>query len=137
MIHVVGPGHGAPAILADLWIERSLEKFYPEYARNPEGLTKLIAPFNTSGGPPCLVRAWESSSALVRVGNSRWCPYMSTSHINDETPGAMHEVRELGFALVVPFGAVMDKPNLIVTSDGEASRPWAGYIVSHTLLGGV
>lgn len=45
------------------------------------------------------------------------------SHINAETPGAIHEGGELGYALAVSFGAVMDKPDLIVTcvvGDGEA-----------------
>lgn len=47
----------------------------------------------------------------------------ATSHINAETPGAIHEGGELGYALAVSFGAVMDKPDLIVTcvvGDGEA-----------------
>lgn len=46
-----------------------------------------------------------------------------SSHINSETPGAIHEGGELGYALAVSFGAVMDKPDLIVTciiGDGEA-----------------
>ena len=45
------------------------------------------------------------------------------SHINAETPGAIHEGGELGYALAVSFGAVMDKPDLIVAcvvGDGEA-----------------
>lgn len=45
------------------------------------------------------------------------------SHINAETPGAIHEGGELGYALAVSFGAVMDNPDLIVTcvvGDGEA-----------------
>lgn len=45
------------------------------------------------------------------------------SHINAETPGAIHEGGELGYALSVSFGAAMDNPNLIVTcvvGDGEA-----------------
>ncbi|OKO99335.1 hypothetical protein PENSUB_8722 [Penicillium subrubescens] len=44
-------------------------------------------------------------------------------HINGETPGAIHEGGELGYALSVSFGAVMDNPDLIVTcivGDGEA-----------------
>lgn len=47
----------------------------------------------------------------------------STSHINAETPGSIHEGGELGYALAVAFGAIMDKPDLIVTcivGDGEA-----------------
>lgn len=97
IIYVVGPGHGAPAILASLWLEGSLEKFYPEYGRTKEGLHKLITKFSTPSGFP--------------------------SHINAETPGAIHEGGELGYALAVSFGAVMDKPDLViccVVGDGEA-----------------
>lgn len=45
------------------------------------------------------------------------------SHINAETPGAIHEGGELGYALSVSFGAAMDNPDLIVAcviGDGEA-----------------
>ncbi len=53
MIYVVGPGHGAPAILACLWIEGSLEKFYPQrYTRNEKGLRNLITGFSVPGGFP-------------------------------------------------------------------------------------
>lgn len=55
-----------------------------------------------------------------------------TSHINSETPGSIHEGGELGYALAVAFGAVMDNPDLIVTcvvGDGEAeSGPTATYV---------
>ncbi|EEH20258.2 hypothetical protein PABG_02517 [Paracoccidioides brasiliensis Pb03] len=109
MIYVVGPGHGAPGILAALWLEGSLERFYPDYARNAKGLTKLVTSFSTPGGFP--------------------------SHINAETPGAIHEGGELGYALSVAFGAVMDKPDLIATciiGDGEAetgptAASWHGF----------
>ncbi|CRG85902.1 hypothetical protein PISL3812_02905 [Talaromyces islandicus] len=97
MLYVVGPGHGAPAILACLWLEGSLEKFYPQFSRDADGLARLISTFSTTGGPP--------------------------SHINAETPGAIHEGGELGYALAVSFGAAMDNPDLIVTcviGDGEA-----------------
>ncbi|KAH8902465.1 D-xylulose 5-phosphate/D-fructose 6-phosphate phosphoketolase [Coniochaeta sp. PMI_546] len=98
MIFVVGPGHGAPAALASLWLEGSLERFYPgEYDRNATGLRNLITRFSVPGGFP--------------------------SHINAETPGSIHEGGELGYALAVSFGAVMDNPDLIVTcvvGDGEA-----------------
>lgn len=52
MLYVVGPGHGAPAILAALWLEGSLEKFYPQYSRDKEGLTRLISTFSTTVGFP-------------------------------------------------------------------------------------
>ncbi|KKY23424.1 putative d-xylulose 5-phosphate d-fructose 6-phosphate [Phaeomoniella chlamydospora] len=109
MVYVVGPGHGAPSILANLWMEGSLGKYYPEYARNTTGLHNLISGFSTAGGLP--------------------------SHINAETPGAIHEGGELGYALSVSFGAIMDNPDLIVTcvvGDGEAetgptATAWHGY----------
>ncbi|KAF4967904.1 hypothetical protein FZEAL_10463 [Fusarium zealandicum] len=98
MIYVIGPGHGAPAALASLWLEGSLERFFPQkYGVNKDGLRNLITGFSVPGGFP--------------------------SHINSETPGSIHEGGELGYALAVSFGAVMDNPDLIVTcviGDGEA-----------------
>jgi xylulose-5-phosphate/fructose-6-phosphate phosphoketolase len=97
MFYVVGPGHGAPAILASLWLEGALARFYPDYSLDGKGLAKLISGFSTPGGFP--------------------------SHINAECPGCIHEGGELGYALAVAWGAVMDNPDLIVTcvvGDGEA-----------------
>jgi len=86
---VVGPGHGAPAVLASLWLEGSLGHFWPEYSQNMSGLRRLITGFSTPGGFP--------------------------SHVSAETPGSIHEGGELGYALSVAYGAVMDKPDLVVT----------------------
>lgn len=53
MMFVIGPGHGAPGALAALWLEGSLEKFYPgEYDRNEKGLHSLITRFSVPGGFP-------------------------------------------------------------------------------------
>lgn len=53
MIYVIGPGHGAPAALAALWLEGSLGRFYPgEYDRNSSGLRNLITGFSVPGGFP-------------------------------------------------------------------------------------
>ncbi|KAF5359300.1 hypothetical protein D9756_003216 [Leucocoprinus leucothites] len=109
MLYVVGPGHGAPGILSSLWLEDSLSTFWPKYPRNYEGLRNLISTFSVPGGFP--------------------------SHINAQTPGAIHEGGELGYALGVAFGAVMDNPDLIVTcvvGDGEAetgptATAWHGF----------
>ncbi|EMD34065.1 hypothetical protein CERSUDRAFT_117575 [Gelatoporia subvermispora B] len=108
-LYVVGPGHGAPAMLACLWLENSLARFWPKYTRDAPGLAHLISGFSAPGGFP--------------------------SHINAETPGSIHEGGELGYALGVSFGAVMDKPDLIcvcVVGDGEAetgptATAWHGY----------
>ncbi|KAK9477313.1 XFP N-terminal domain-containing protein [Lipomyces japonicus] len=112
IILVVGPGHGAPAILADLWIEDSLAPFIPPYTRDEAGLRKLIKSFSWPGGFP--------------------------SHINAEVPGSIHEGGELGYSLAVSYGAVMDKPDLIVTcivGDGESeSGPLAAAWNSHKYL---
>ncbi|GMF68663.1 unnamed protein product [Aspergillus oryzae] len=45
MLYVVGPGHGAPGLLASLWLEGSLGRFYPQYSRDMEGLKNLISTF--------------------------------------------------------------------------------------------
>ncbi|KAH9942735.1 phosphoketolase [Amylocystis lapponica] len=108
-LYVVGPGHGAPAILACLWLEESLATFWPTNTRDKAGLHNLISGFSAPGGFP--------------------------SHINAETPGSIHEGGELGYALSVSFGAVMDKPDLVcicVIGDGEAetgptATAWHGY----------
>src|SRR5690348_12682168 len=94
---IVGPGHGAPAILACLWLEGTLGETYPEYARNAEGLANLLRFFSWPGGLP--------------------------SHLPALTPGTIHEGGELGYALLHAFGAVLDKPDLLVAcvvGDGEA-----------------
>ncbi|THH15649.1 hypothetical protein EW146_g4848 [Bondarzewia mesenterica] len=108
-LYVVGPGHGAPGILACLWLENSLSAYMPEYSQDKAGLTKLISGFSVPGGFP--------------------------SHINAQTPGSIHEGGELGYALDVSFGAVMDHPDLVVAcvvGDGEAetgptATAWHGY----------
>lgn len=64
--------------------------------------------------------------------------YINYSHINAETPGAIHEGGELGYALSVSFGAVMDNPDLIVAcvvGDGEAETgPTATYVHLYLFL---
>ena len=52
MIYLVGPGHGAPAILASLWLEGSMGRFYPQYTRDKQGLHNLISRFSTPRGLP-------------------------------------------------------------------------------------
>jgi len=94
---IAGPGHGAPAILANLYLEGSLGEFYPEYEHGKEGFCKLIKDFSWPGGFP--------------------------SHVNPETPGGILEGGELGYSLGTAFGAVLDNPDLLaicVIGDGEA-----------------
>ncbi|KAL7417777.1 putative phosphoketolase [Mrakia frigida] len=111
-IFVTGPGHGAPAVLATLYLEGAISKFYPQYGRNKEGLQKFIKAFSFPGGFP--------------------------SHVNAETPGAIHEGGELGYALAVAYGSVMDKPNRIavaVIGDGESETgPTAAAWHAHKFI---
>jgi xylulose-5-phosphate/fructose-6-phosphate phosphoketolase len=52
MFLVTGPGHGAPANLANLYLEGSLAKFYPNYSHTEDGLLALIKGFSWPGGFP-------------------------------------------------------------------------------------
>jgi xylulose-5-phosphate/fructose-6-phosphate phosphoketolase len=52
MICLIGANYGVPAILSCLWLERSLERFYPQYSRDRKGLHNLITGFSVPGGFP-------------------------------------------------------------------------------------
>jgi len=97
MLYIAGPGHGGPALVANTWLEGSYSEFYPNIARDAEGMQRLFRQFSFPGG----------------VG----------SHVTAETPGSIHEGGELGYALSHAFGAAFDNPGLIVAcviGDGEA-----------------
>lgn len=94
---ITGPGHGAPANLANTYLEGSLAARYSDMTLDRAGLGRLIKSFSWPGGFP--------------------------SHLNPGTPGAIHEGGELGYALATAFGAAMDNPELIVAcivGDGES-----------------
>ncbi len=94
---IIGPGHGFPAILANDFIDGSLEKYYPDLKNNKIGIGKLLKSF-----------CW---------------PYGFPSHANPGVPGIIHEGGELGYALGTAFGAAFDNPDLIVAvivGDGES-----------------
>jgi xylulose-5-phosphate/fructose-6-phosphate phosphoketolase len=103
-IYMAGPGHGGPALIANVWLEGSYTDFYPAVTRDEAGMLRLFRQFSTPGGVP--------------------------SHVSAPTPGSIHEGGELGYVLVHAFGAVMDNPDLLVTAvvgDGEAETgPLAG-----------
>ncbi len=97
MMFVLGPGHGFPALQANLFMEGTLKSFYPNATHDLEGLGYLSRNFS-------------------------W-PYGFPSHSNPGTPGVILEGGELGYALSTSYGAVLDNPDLIVTcliGDGEA-----------------
>ncbi len=97
MLLVVGPGHGAPAIIANLYLEGTLSEYIPEFSADYPGLSNMIRAFS-------------------------W-PYGLPSHLYAGTPGQIHEGGELGYCLSHAFGAALDNPDLIVpciVGDGEA-----------------
>lgn len=98
MLLIVGPGHGAPAVLANLLAEDTLKEFYPAYPRTGEGMGKLIHDFS-------------------------WPHTPFPSHVTPSVPGSILEGGELGYSLATAYGAVMDNPDLIaavVVGDGES-----------------
>ena len=109
---VTGPGHGAPAILANTYLEGTYSEVYPHMSRDAEGMRRFFHQFSYPGGVP--------------------------SHVAAETPGSIHEGGELGYALSHAYGAALDNPDLTVfcvVGDGEAETgPLAGSWHSNKFL---
>ena len=94
---MLGPGHAFPALQANLFLEETLSKFDINAARNRSGIHYVSKNFSWPGGFP--------------------------SHASPFTPGVILEGGELGYSLSTAFGAVLDNPNLVMTTligDGEA-----------------
>ena len=96
-LFVCGPGHGAPGMVANTWLEGSYTERYSLVGRDETGMLRLFRQFAFPGGIP--------------------------SHCSPETPGSIHEGGELGYSLSHAFGAAFDNPDLLVAcvvGDGEA-----------------
>lgn len=96
-IFIAGPGHGAPGVVAPVYLEGTWSERYPETGEDAEGMVRLFREFSFPGG----------------IG----------SHCTPELPGSIHEGGELGYSLSHAFGAAFDNPDLIVAvavGDGEA-----------------
>jgi xylulose-5-phosphate/fructose-6-phosphate phosphoketolase len=97
VIYISGPGHGAPATLANSYLEGHYSEVYPDKSCDEAGMLKFFRQFSFPGG----------------IG----------SHCTPETPGSIHEGGELGYSLSHAYGAAFDNPDLIVmvvVGDGEA-----------------
>jgi xylulose-5-phosphate/fructose-6-phosphate phosphoketolase len=97
VLFIAGPGHGAPGVVANSWLEGTYSELYPEVSQDKEGMRRLFRQFSFPGGIP--------------------------SHAAPETPGSIHEGGELGYCLSHAYGAAFDNPDLIVAcvvGDGEA-----------------
>lgn len=96
-IFVTGPGHGAPGVLAPVYLEGTYSEYYADKSEDEEGLQAFFKDFSFPGG----------------IG----------SHCTPETPGSIHEGGELGYSLSHAYGAAFDNPDLLVAAvvgDGEA-----------------
>ncbi len=97
VIFMAGPGHGAPGVLAPVYLEGTYSEVYPDMSEDAEGMQKFFKQFSFPG----------------HIG----------SHVTPETPGSIHEGGELGYSLSHAYGAALDNPDLIVAcvvGDGEA-----------------
>ena len=97
VLFIAGPGHGAPGVVANTYLEGTYSALYPDVSEDEAGMCRLFRQFSFPGGIP--------------------------SHAAPETPGSIHEGGELGYSLAHAFGAVFDNPDLIaacVIGDGEA-----------------
>lgn len=96
-LFVSGPGHGAPGILSQSYLEGLYSEVYPDKTEDETGMRRFFKSFSFPGG----------------IG----------SHATPETPGSIHEGGELGYSISHAFGSVFDHPNLItltMVGDGEA-----------------
>jgi phosphoketolase len=94
---LAGPGHGAPGVIAPVYLEGRWSEIYTDSGHDEAGLLRLFQRFSFPGG----------------VG----------SHCTPELPGSIHEGGELGYVLSHACGAAFDNPELLVAAvvgDGEA-----------------
>ena len=96
-IFISGPGHGAPAVLSNAYLEGTYSEVYPDKREDVVGLERFFKQFSFPGG----------------IG----------SHATPETPGSIHEGGELGYSVSHAYGTVYDNPDLItlvMVGDGES-----------------
>jgi len=97
MVYLAGPGHGAPGILAPVYLEGTYSEIYTDKTQDEAGMRKFFKQFSFPG----------------HIG----------SHVTPETPGSIHEGGELGYSVSHAYGAVLDNPDLIsvvMVGDGES-----------------
>ncbi|MCR5572200.1 MAG: hypothetical protein K6F57_00280 [Candidatus Saccharibacteria bacterium] len=96
MQFILGPGHGFPALQANLFYDGDLAECYPEATPNLHGLEYICKQFS-------------------------W-PYGFPSHASPATPGVVAEGGELGYSLATAYGAALGRPDkfiAVLIGDGE------------------
>ena len=95
-LFVLGPGHGYPALNANLWIDGELEKVDKKATRDLDGLKYICKSFSWPDGFP--------------------------SHASPITPNVITEGGELGYALANAYGICLGHPEktvAVLIGDGE------------------
>ncbi len=93
---VLGPGHGFPALNANLWLDEELLKVNEKASLDRAGLEYLCKSFSWPDGFP--------------------------SHASPYTPGVITEGGELGYALANAYGVTLGHPEktiAVMIGDGE------------------
>lgn len=96
-LFILGPGHGFPALQANLFMEGTLAIYDGKASRDEQGLGHIAKNFSY--------------------------PYGYPSHSNPAAPGVILEGGELGYALGTAWGTVLDNHDLLsvcLIGDGEA-----------------
>ncbi len=96
MQFILGPGHGFPALQANLFYDGELADYYPEATTNLRGIEYICKNFS-------------------------W-PYGFPSHASPITPNVIAEGGELGYSLATAYGAALGNPNKTIVcliGDGE------------------
>lgn len=93
---ILGPGHGFPALQANLFLDRELEVVDPNFTHTKAGIAYLCRNFSWPGGFP--------------------------SHSSPITPGVICEGGELGYSLATAYGFGLGHPEKLIAvllGDGE------------------
>lgn len=93
---VLGPGHGFPALQANLFIDGDLARIDEKASPDLAGIEYICRNFSWPGGFP--------------------------SHASPVTPGVICEGGELGYALATAYGAALGRPESVIAvliGDGE------------------
>ncbi len=96
MQFILGPGHGFPALQANLFYDGDLQEFFPSATHSKAGIEYICKNFS-------------------------W-PYGFPSHSSPMTPGVVAEGGELGYSLATAYGAALGRPDKLVAvliGDGE------------------
>lgn len=93
---ILGPGHGFPALQANLFVDGDLTKVDPNATPTESGIAYICKNFSWPGGFP--------------------------SHASPATPGVICEGGELGYAIGTSYGYALGHPNrriAVLIGDGE------------------